>query len=145
MSHFIEKCKHGTVVRQCRCPGPKAERIVACPFGHEDQTINTSEHCPGCGGWVSTYSGQGEGYECPGNWKAEATERQVTALEAAARELLVALGEVSGTITGRDRLDAAETRLKILLAGDKAEAPRTAREYPPGSGFLTTGTRDPNQ
>lgn len=24
------------------------------------------KHCPGCGGWVSTHSGQGEGYECPG-------------------------------------------------------------------------------
>ena len=30
--HFIEKCEHGMVVRQCRCPDPnKAVRIVACP------------------------------------------------------------------------------------------------------------------
>lgn len=32
--HFIEKCKHGIVVRQCRCPGPKIERIVPC--AHEE-------------------------------------------------------------------------------------------------------------
>lgn len=29
--HYIEKCKHGTLVRQCRCHGPKTVRVVACP------------------------------------------------------------------------------------------------------------------
>lgn len=30
--HFIDKCKHGVVVRQCRCADPnKVEHIVACP------------------------------------------------------------------------------------------------------------------
>jgi flagellar motor switch/type III secretory pathway protein FliN len=29
--HEIVKCKHGTVIRQCRCPGPKVEIIVNCP------------------------------------------------------------------------------------------------------------------
>lgn len=28
--HFIEKCRHGDIVAQCRCPGPKTERIVEC-------------------------------------------------------------------------------------------------------------------
>ena len=28
--HFIEQCKHGQVVRQCRCIGKKEVRIVAC-------------------------------------------------------------------------------------------------------------------
>lgn len=33
-SHYIEKCEHGTLVAQCRCPalnGDKPVRIVACP------------------------------------------------------------------------------------------------------------------
>lgn len=29
--HYVERCEHGTVVSQCRCPGPKSIRIVACP------------------------------------------------------------------------------------------------------------------
>ena len=30
--HFIEKCEHGAVVTQCRCPDPnKTLTIVACP------------------------------------------------------------------------------------------------------------------
>ena len=29
--HFREVCRHGTIVTQCRCIGPKADRIVACP------------------------------------------------------------------------------------------------------------------
>lgn len=28
--HYSEKCKHGYVVRQCRCPGG-TPKIVACP------------------------------------------------------------------------------------------------------------------
>lgn len=32
MSHFIEKCKHGKVVSQCKCIGlDKTIRIVRCP------------------------------------------------------------------------------------------------------------------
>lgn len=62
--------------------------------------------------------------------EAEAATRRSTALEAAAHELLAALGQISGTITGRDRLDAAETHLKVLLAGDKAEPnPRLGGPY----------------
>lgn len=30
MAHFIEVCKHGRVVRQCRCFGPKDSVIVPC-------------------------------------------------------------------------------------------------------------------
>lgn len=30
MSHYIERCRHGRVVNQCRCAGPKEERIVEC-------------------------------------------------------------------------------------------------------------------
>ena len=30
MDHFISKCKHGRVVTQCRCIGPKEVRIVPC-------------------------------------------------------------------------------------------------------------------
>jgi hypothetical protein len=26
--HFIERCSCGTVISQCRCPGPKAERVT---------------------------------------------------------------------------------------------------------------------
>lgn len=33
--HGIEKCEHGTTVRQCRCIGPHEITIVACP-----------PHCP---------------------------------------------------------------------------------------------------
>lgn len=32
--HYIEKCEHGTIVAQCRCPalnGAKAVHIVPCP------------------------------------------------------------------------------------------------------------------
>lgn len=29
--HYIERCKHGTVLGQCRCPGPKAEYVTNCP------------------------------------------------------------------------------------------------------------------
>lgn len=39
--HFIEKCEHGMVVRQCRCPDPnKTVRIVACPYP-EDCAMKT--------------------------------------------------------------------------------------------------------
>lgn len=35
--HFIAKCKHGTIVNQCRCPAPnKLERRVDCPFDCEE-------------------------------------------------------------------------------------------------------------
>jgi hypothetical protein len=30
-SHKVMRCKHGTVVAQCRCPGPKGVEIVVCP------------------------------------------------------------------------------------------------------------------
>lgn len=30
-THFQEVCEHGTVVAQCRCPGPKSVKIVPCP------------------------------------------------------------------------------------------------------------------
>lgn len=36
MSHFIRKCKHGTVMGQCRCPGPKTLQVVQCPRDHDD-------------------------------------------------------------------------------------------------------------
>lgn len=30
--HFVEVCRdHGTVLAQCRCPGPKSKQAVACP------------------------------------------------------------------------------------------------------------------
>ena len=29
--HVVEKCRHGKVVRQCRCPGDKSVREVPCP------------------------------------------------------------------------------------------------------------------
>lgn len=28
--HYIEKCIHGRVFRQCRCAGQKAERVIEC-------------------------------------------------------------------------------------------------------------------
>ena len=32
MSHFVDRCQHGVVVAQCRCPAPdKVERLVPCP------------------------------------------------------------------------------------------------------------------
>jgi hypothetical protein len=32
MSHFLTRCReHGTIVAQCKCPGPKPERLVDCP------------------------------------------------------------------------------------------------------------------
>jgi len=31
MSHYLDKCKHGVVVRQCRCGGPKTVNVVPCP------------------------------------------------------------------------------------------------------------------
>lgn len=35
MTHLIEKCECGLVIRQCRCPDPaKAQRIVS-PCTHE--------------------------------------------------------------------------------------------------------------
>jgi len=30
--HFRKVCPHGQVVEQCRCPGPKADMTVPCPF-----------------------------------------------------------------------------------------------------------------
>lgn len=31
-SHYMEKCEHGTLVAQCRCPSlDKPVRIVPCP------------------------------------------------------------------------------------------------------------------
>lgn len=29
--HFRDVCRHGRVLSQCRCPGPKEERIQECP------------------------------------------------------------------------------------------------------------------
>lgn len=29
-NHFKDVCKHGIIMRQCRCPGPKAEHLVTC-------------------------------------------------------------------------------------------------------------------
>lgn len=29
--HYIERCKHGVVVSQCRCPGPRTEYVTDCP------------------------------------------------------------------------------------------------------------------
>ena len=32
MTHFREECReHGTVLAQCRCPGPKEIRKIDCP------------------------------------------------------------------------------------------------------------------
>lgn len=31
MTHYFDKCKHGVVVRQCRCHGPKTVNVVPCP------------------------------------------------------------------------------------------------------------------
>lgn len=30
LGHFMEKCEHGIVLSQCRCPGPKLIRRVPC-------------------------------------------------------------------------------------------------------------------
>ena len=45
-THYIEKCEHGTIVAQCRCPvfnGSKPLRVVpcpvACPFNIEARRI----------------------------------------------------------------------------------------------------------
>jgi len=38
VTHFVKRCEHGTVVAQCRCPGPKTATIVPCP---EDCTGDT--------------------------------------------------------------------------------------------------------
>lgn len=32
MTHDKQVCKHGTIVTQCRCPGPKQTVIVRCPI-----------------------------------------------------------------------------------------------------------------
>ena len=29
--HYIEKCVHGIVLSQCRCPGPRTEYVIECP------------------------------------------------------------------------------------------------------------------
>lgn len=34
--HHIDRCRHGVVISQCRCPGPKTTRIVPCPPGHDE-------------------------------------------------------------------------------------------------------------
>jgi hypothetical protein len=34
MSHYRAECKHGTLMGQCRCPGPKETRLVPCPPAH---------------------------------------------------------------------------------------------------------------
>jgi hypothetical protein len=36
VSHYRAECKHGVFMGQCRCPGPKVTRIVACPTTHAD-------------------------------------------------------------------------------------------------------------
>jgi hypothetical protein len=31
-AHFRDVCRHGTVIAQCRCPGPKRDNVkVLCP------------------------------------------------------------------------------------------------------------------
>lgn len=60
MSHYIQKCKHGKVISQCRCPSPdKFVQIIRCeckrhecqpppvpPLGDGDEDDWT---CPECG------------------------------------------------------------------------------------------------
>lgn len=49
--HFIEKCKHGKIMAQCRCPSPdKTINIVSCSCV-EDQTWPSlnSQLCDHCG------------------------------------------------------------------------------------------------
>ena len=29
--HYVKRCRHGTVVVQCRCAGPKSVETVPCP------------------------------------------------------------------------------------------------------------------
>lgn len=29
--HERQVCKHGVLVSQCRCPGPKVDTVVPCP------------------------------------------------------------------------------------------------------------------
>lgn len=48
--HMVMKCKHGKVVRQCRCPSPdKTVRIVDCydcpesPVREDDPTIKQTD------------------------------------------------------------------------------------------------------
>lgn len=44
MAHYIEKCKHGKVVGQCRCPSKdKVERLVDC-VDPECRVIKLTEH-----------------------------------------------------------------------------------------------------
>lgn len=47
MSHYIEKCECGTVLRQCRCPGfqGKYERVVG-PCTHDVETGVLEEPVP---------------------------------------------------------------------------------------------------
>lgn len=28
--HYIERCKHGVILSQCRCPGPKVNYTIEC-------------------------------------------------------------------------------------------------------------------
>lgn len=37
--HFREVCKHGLIMRQCRCPGPKVTTVVEC--NHPATAIDT--------------------------------------------------------------------------------------------------------
>ena len=38
-AHIINECVHGTVVSQCRCPGPKAKILVPCPASCAEEAV----------------------------------------------------------------------------------------------------------
>jgi len=41
--HNRDVCPHGRVVSQCRCPGPKADRTVPCPFPEHGTETGASD------------------------------------------------------------------------------------------------------
>ena len=54
MAHYIEVCKCGAVIRQCRCPGPHKTRVVrescsACSGTRSKSIKHTLKPCPFCG------------------------------------------------------------------------------------------------
>lgn len=42
MGHFRKVCKHGVLVSQCRCPGPKEDTIVICPTYCKEKDVESN-------------------------------------------------------------------------------------------------------
>lgn len=43
--HYIEKCKHGVTIAQCRCPGG-VETLVPCPEYHNEPGYKPGDPWP---------------------------------------------------------------------------------------------------